>query len=70
MLITLKEGQKAPTFEGQDQDGNIVSLSDYRGQKVILYFYPKDDTPAALHRHVTLGTITNCLSIMDTRLSA
>lgn len=41
----LKEGQKAPDFSAPDQNGNIVSLSDYLGQDVILYFYPKDDTP-------------------------
>ncbi|ATL49709.1 thioredoxin-dependent thiol peroxidase [Chitinophaga caeni] len=41
----LKEGDKAPVFKGKDQDGNTVSLSDFKGKKVILYFYPKDDTP-------------------------
>lgn len=43
--MVLKEGDKAPVFEGVDQDGNKVKLTDYKGQKVILYFYPKDDTP-------------------------
>ncbi len=41
----LEVGAKAPPFETIDQDGNRVSLKDYRGKKVILYFYPKDDTP-------------------------
>ena len=41
----ITEGQKAPTFTLPDQDGNIHSLSDYKGKKVLLYFYPKDDTP-------------------------
>lgn len=41
----LKEGDKAPEFTGKDQDGKQVSLSDYKGKKVILYFYPKDNTP-------------------------
>lgn len=41
----LKEGDKAPVFEGKDQGGKTVNLSDFRGKKVILYFYPKDDTP-------------------------
>ncbi|TDW99489.1 thioredoxin-dependent thiol peroxidase [Dinghuibacter silviterrae] len=41
----LKEGDAAPAFTAKDQNGKTVSLSDYRGQKVILYFYPKDDTP-------------------------
>lgn len=41
----LKEGGKAPAFSTTDGDGNKVSLKDYRGEKVVLYFYPKDDTP-------------------------
>jgi peroxiredoxin Q/BCP len=45
MSTTLKEGDKAPAFSGKDQDGKKVSLSDYKGKKVILYFYPKDNTP-------------------------
>jgi peroxiredoxin Q/BCP len=45
MATTLKEGQKAPLFTGKDQDGNKVSLADLKGQKVVLYFYPEDDTP-------------------------
>lgn len=44
-MAQLKEGMKAPAFEGSDQDGKVVSLSDYKGKKVILYFYPKDNTP-------------------------
>jgi len=41
----LKEGDKSPGFTGVDQDGNQVSLNDYSGKKLVLYFYPKDDTP-------------------------
>lgn len=41
----LNEGDAAPDFTAKDQDGNDVKLSDFRGQKVVLYFYPKDDTP-------------------------
>lgn len=41
----LEEGQKAPLFEGTTQEGKKVSLSDFKGKKVVLYFYPKDDTP-------------------------
>lgn len=44
-MITLKEGDKAYAFSGLDQDGKKVALSDYKGQKVVLYFYPEDDTP-------------------------
>lgn len=41
----LKEGDVAPDFAARDAEGNEVRLSDLRGQKVVLYFYPKDDTP-------------------------
>ena len=41
----LKEGDKAPEFTLPDKDGNMVSLSDFKGQKVVVYFYPKDSTP-------------------------
>ena len=41
----IENGQTAPDFELPDQDGRPVRLSDYRGQTVVLYFYPKDDTP-------------------------
>lgn len=45
MATNLTEGSKAPAFKGKDQNGNIVSLSDYKGKRVVLYFYPEDDTP-------------------------
>ena len=43
--MALEPGDKAPDFKVNDQDGNPVSLSDYKGKKVVLYFYPKDNTP-------------------------
>ena len=43
--VVLKVGQKAPAFSLPNQDGRIVSLSDFKGKKIVLYFYPKDDTP-------------------------
>ncbi|MBI2173026.1 MAG: thioredoxin-dependent thiol peroxidase [Candidatus Aenigmarchaeota archaeon] len=43
--MTLKAGDRAPGFELPDVNGNNVKLSDFRGQYVVLYFYPKDDTP-------------------------
>ena len=43
--MALAIGDKAPNFEVKDQDGNKINLSDYLGRKVILYFYPKDQTP-------------------------
>ena len=45
MSKTLKEGDKAPDFTVTDGDGKTVRLKDFRGKKVVLYFYPKDDTP-------------------------
>jgi peroxiredoxin Q/BCP len=41
----LAIGDKAPDFTGRDQDGNIISLNDFRGKRLVLYFYPKDSTP-------------------------
>lgn len=44
-MNTINEGEKAPQFEGKDQNGNTIRLSDFKGKKLVLYFYPKDDTP-------------------------
>lgn len=44
-MTHLKEGDKAPDFTSTDQHGNTINLKDYKGKKVILYFYPKDNTP-------------------------
>lgn len=43
--MTLKPGDKAPDFEIQNESGNIAKLSDYRGSKLVLFFYPRDNTP-------------------------
>jgi len=43
--MNLTIGDQAPDFSSTDQNGNPVKLSDFRGKKVVLYFYPKDDTP-------------------------
>jgi thioredoxin-dependent peroxiredoxin len=44
-MALLEPGAKAPDFKTTDQNGDTVSLKDFRGRKVVLYFYPKDDTP-------------------------
>jgi thioredoxin-dependent peroxiredoxin len=44
-MSKLKGGDTAPDFTAKDQNGNTVSLGDFKGKNVILYFYPKDDTP-------------------------
>lgn len=45
MATELKQGDKAPNFTANNQNGEPVSLGDFKGKNVILYFYPKDDTP-------------------------
>jgi peroxiredoxin Q/BCP len=44
-MAVLKEGSKAPVFKALDQNGKPISLADFKGKKVVLYFYPHDDTP-------------------------
>lgn len=44
-VTSLKVGDKAPNFTGKDQNGKSISLKDFSGKKLVLYFYPKDDTP-------------------------
>ena len=43
--MEIKEGDKAPLFKSRDQDGQAISLAEFKGKKVVLYFYPEDDTP-------------------------
>src|SRR4051794_34693785 len=43
--LALSSGEEAPNFTAKNQDGKIVHLSDFRGKPVLLYFYPKDDSP-------------------------
>src|SRR5688572_19572916 len=45
MATHLVVGDKAPSFKGKDQQGKLVSLKDFKGKKVVIYFYPQDDTP-------------------------
>ena len=61
----LAKGIKAPYFEGTDENGNVVKLTDFAGKKLVLYFYPKDSTPGCTaeacdlrdnyHRFIALG---------------
>lgn len=44
-MTTLKPGNIAPSFSATDQNGNVISLESLKGKKIVLYFYPKDDTP-------------------------
>ncbi len=51
----LTEGQKAPQFSGKNQDGKIISLDTYKGKKVVLYFYPKDNTSGCTAEAINLN---------------
>lgn len=62
-MSELKEGVKAPLFTSINQDGKEISLSDFLGKKIILYFYPKDNTPGctaeACNLNDNLSELTN-----------
>jgi len=47
-MKTLKVGEKVPNFTAKDQDGNSISLSDYKGKRLIVFFYPKASTPGCI----------------------
>ena len=51
----LEVGTKAPDFTLQDKHGNLVSLSDFHGRKVVLYFYPKDNTPGCTREAIAFA---------------
>ena len=58
----LTVGEKAPEFTLQDKDGNTVSLSDFAGKKVVVYFYPKDNTPGCTRQACAFaGLYGDCL---------
>jgi len=58
---SLKEGMKAPEFSGLNQESKEFSLKDYSGKKIILYFYPKDDTPGCTAEACSLQDNLNVL---------
>ena len=53
----LNVGDRAPDFTLQDQNGNTVSLSDFLGRRVVLYFYPKDNTPGCTRQACAFGAL-------------
>jgi peroxiredoxin Q/BCP len=53
-MTHLREGDQAPAFSGIDQQGRKVSLEDYKGKKIVLYFYPQDDTPTCTEQACNL----------------
>jgi|TARA_B110000259_G_C13872353_1_gene345366 peroxiredoxin Q/BCP len=60
-MITLKKGDKAPSFSGIIEDESTISLSDFAGKKLILYFYPKDMTPGCTVQSCNLRDNYNML---------
>jgi peroxiredoxin Q/BCP len=60
-MLTLTTGDKAPAFSAKDHQGNPVNLEDYKGSKLILYFYPKDDTPGCTAEACNLKDNENVL---------
>jgi peroxiredoxin Q/BCP len=54
-IVTLKKGDWAPDFSGKNQDGKTISLSDYDGKRIIMFFYPKDMTPGCTAEACNLG---------------
>ncbi len=57
----LKEGDRIPDFQVQDQDGNTVTQKDFEGKRVVLYFYPKDSTPGCTAEACNLRDNYNAL---------
>lgn len=60
--MVLSTGNKAPDFQGKDQNGNEIHLSDFKGKKLVLYFYPKDDTPGCTAQACNLRDNISALS--------
>lgn len=61
----LETGMKAPDFSLPDKDGNTVRLSDFQGKKVVLYFYPKDNTPGCTRQACAFAQSYNAFRAMD-----
>ena len=61
-MTPLKEGDKAPFFKGLNQNGQEISLDDFKGKKVILYFYPKDNTSGCTAEACSLNENYNTLT--------
>ena len=64
--MLLEKGAAAPDFALEDKDGNIVKLSDFRGKKVVLYFYPKDNTPGCTRQACAFAAAYEGFKAKDT----
>ncbi len=64
----LKPGEKAPSFRATADDGSTVSLADYKGQNLILYFYPKANTAGCTHEAVEFSTVLDDFNAVNTAI--
>ena len=62
----LEIGQKAPDFKVADETGRQVSLADFKGKNIVLYFYPKDDTPGCTKESIAFSTLIKEFEKLDT----
>jgi len=63
MATPLKPGDTAPDFEGLSTDGHRICLGDYRGKKLVMYFYPRDDTPSCTKQACSLRDHTKEIAV-------
>ena len=61
----LEAGMKAPAFTLPDKEGNLVSLSDFAGKRVVLYFYPKDNTPGCTRQACAFAAAYEAFKTLD-----
>lgn len=66
--MNIVEGQMAPDFTLPDQDSQAVSLSDYRGKRVIVYFYPRDNTPGCTKQAIGFTELYDQFQALDTQI--
>jgi peroxiredoxin Q/BCP len=66
MSVALKAGDKAPDFRMESDDAGVLSLADFAGQKLVLYFYPKDDTPGCTNEGKAFSALAEAFAAADT----
>jgi len=67
-MSTLEAGDRAPAFSLKDQDGTTRRLSEFKGQKVVLYFYPKADTPGCTREAIAFNGLKSAFARADTAI--
>ena len=65
-MSVLKEGDLAPAIKAKDENGELITLEEYRGKKVVLYFYPKDDTPGCTKEAIGFTDMIDDFAAADT----